>query len=72
MITIHLQIEEDYIETFMMTLPKDKVIVIEENFKENKELLKDSLLSYQKENQEFIPYYDSMKNIDTWFEEKHK
>ncbi len=56
----------------MMTLPKDKVIVIEENFKENQELLKNSLLSYQKENQEFIPYYDSMKNIDTWFEEKHK
>ena len=63
MITIHLQIEEDYIEEFMSNLPKEKVVVIEENFKENKILLEKELKNYQENRYDFIPYLQSMKEI---------
>ena len=72
MITIHLQIEDDYIDEFMNSLPKDNVIVIEEDFKENKKLLQDELKSYQDNPNDFIPYNDSMKDMTLWLEEREK
>jgi len=68
-ITIHLQVDEDYIDTFMLTLPKEHVTVIEENFKENQALLVQEMNSYDEKSQKFTPYYESMKNIDSWFDE---
>jgi len=68
-ITIHLQVDEDYIDTFMLTLPKEHVTVIEENFKENQALLVQEMNSYDEKSQKFTSYYESMKNIDSWFDE---
>jgi len=71
-VTIHLQIDEDYIDTFMLTLPKEHVTVIEENFKENQLLLEKELQSYNEKDQNLIPYYDSMENITSWLNELEK
>ncbi len=68
-ITIHLQVDEDYIDTFMLTLPKEHVTVIEENFKENQALLVQEMNTYNEKSQKFTPYFGSMKNIDSWFDE---
>jgi len=70
MTTIHLLIEDDYVETFMAELPKDKISVIEEDFKANQTKLQDVLQSYQDHNSGFIPYYDSMKDLNAWLLEK--
>ena len=70
MITIHLMVEEDYIEEMMNMLPKDKVVVIEENFKENCTLLSEVKENYHNSSEDFLSYYESMKSIDIWLEEK--
>ncbi len=70
MIKIHLLIDEDYIDTFMTTIPKDKVIVIEEKFEENRDLLQNELNLYNKDNSSFSTYSQSMKKLDVWLEDK--
>ncbi len=70
MIKIHLLVDEDYIDTFMMTLPQDKVTVIEEKFEENKSLLLKELNLYKENNNRYTPYYESMKNLDNWLKEQ--
>ena len=70
--TIHLLIEDDYIEEFIHGLPKDKVIVIEEDFKENKIMLDDELKNYQQNPSDFIPYSKSMKELSIWLNEREK
>ena len=72
MIKINLLVDEDYIETFMMTLPQDKVIVIEENFEENRELLKNELLQCSEDKENLLSYNESMKELDKWLDEKSK
>jgi len=72
MISIHLQVDEEYIETFMMTLPKEHVIVVEKDFEENKILLKSELKEYHQNNEAFIPYQESMNNISAWLDVKSK
>ena len=64
--TIHLQVEDDFIEEFMRLLPRDKVIVVEENFKENRDLLQEALQHYKDDKAAFIPYYESMTQLDSW------
>lgn len=70
MTKVSLLIEDSYIEEFMKQLPKGKVIVIEENFETNKKLLESVLNQYEENKEEFVPYYESMKNISTWFKEQ--
>ncbi len=70
MTTIHLLIDDDYVEEFMRELPKDKITVIEEDFKENIIKLQDSLDNYQNHKSESIPFYESMKNMNSWLKEK--
>lgn len=67
---LNLLVDDDFIEEFVKSLPKEKVIVIEENFQENQKLLDDVLTMYEQESEKFIPYYESMKNISSWFKEK--
>jgi len=70
MIKINLLVDEEYIEEFMNQLPKGKVVVIEENFEDNKLALENVVDDYSQNKEQFIPYYDSMKNISSWFKEK--
>ena len=70
--TIHLQVEDDYIEELMGLIKRDKVIVLEENFNENRDLLQKSLQHYKEDEADFIPYYESMTQIDSWLQERSK
>lgn len=68
--TVHLQIEDDYIEDFMKMLPRDKVVVIEEDFKDNRGLLQKELQKYRNGRDCFRMYYDSMTLLSSWLQEK--
>jgi len=67
--TIHLQIEDDYIEEFFDVISKDKVIIIEKDFDENKILLANELEKYQNNKDSFIVYSESLTNIDNYLKE---
>lgn len=70
MTMVHLLIEDDYVEDFMNTLPKDKITVIEEDFKSNQHLLENELQKYSDDKSSVIPYYESMKELGLWLNEK--
>jgi len=70
MTKITLLIKDDYIDSFMQELPRDKVVVVEEDFNENIEKLTNVLKEYNSDRSEFISYYDSMKNIKNWLEQR--
>lgn len=70
MTTIHLLVEDDYVDKFVTDLPKEKVIVIEKDFSENIVKLKTTFDIYQNGKSEFISYYESMKNISIWLKGK--
>lgn len=64
--TIHLLVEDDYIQSFVDGLEKDKVIIVEKEFEDNKRILQETLDIYNKNRSEFKPYYESMKEISNW------
>ena len=72
MTKIHLLIDDDYVDTFMTTLPKDHVRIIEENFEENKILLQQEFDKYIHNNGKFTPHYENMKVINNWLNKKGK
>lgn len=67
---VYLLVEDDYLETFMDSLPKEKVIVIEEDFEKNKQLLQNTLNLYKNNKSEFSPYYESMKELSDWLKKR--
>ena len=70
MAIVSLLIEDDYIEEFMREIPKEKVVVIEKEFEENKLLLHSTLESYQTSNVEFNSYNSTMKELSFWMKEQ--
>ncbi len=68
--TIHLQVEDDFVEELMGILPQDKVIVVDENFDENRDLLHKALQQYRDNKADFIPYYESMTQLDSWLQDR--
>jgi len=71
-ISIHLKVDESYIETLMMMLPKEHVRVVEKDFDENQLLLQEELAKYKESPTSFIEYTDSMKNMDRYIEEMER
>ena len=69
MTSLHLLINDEYISEFVNALDKDRVKVIEENFKENQTIIQDVLTSYNSDNSDFIPYYESMQDMSIWLKE---
>lgn len=67
---IHLLVEDDYIETFIAELPKGKATVIEKDFTENQEHLKDGFSNYLDNKSTLLPYYESMKELSIWLKER--
>ncbi|NPA59420.1 MAG: hypothetical protein GXO30_02975 [Epsilonproteobacteria bacterium] len=65
---IHLLVDNAYIEQLMQELPKDKVVVVEESFKENKKLFEAEVQNYKSNNLKTKDYYESMKDLDSWLE----
>ncbi len=69
MITLHLLVEDDYIQTFVESFQKDKVIIIEKEFEENKKLIQAQLQVYKDNISKFSSYSESMININNWLKE---
>ena len=70
--TIHLQVEDDYVDELMGLLSRDKAIVVEENFRENRDVLQEALQHYKDDKADFIPYYESMMQLDSWLQERKR
>ena len=69
MASLHLLVDDEYIEEFVNSLDKAKVKVIEKNFEENKTTMQDVLASYNTDDSSFIPYYESMQDMSIWLKE---
>ena len=67
---LHLLIDDDNIQSFVDSLDKEKVKIVEEDFESNRVLIQGVLDSYSSEKNLFIPYYDSMKDMSIWLKEK--
>ncbi len=70
MVTLHLLVEDDYVEDFVNSLDKDKVKIVEEDFKSNIEVIGETLKEYKSNPENFVPYYSSMKEMSIWLKEK--
>jgi hypothetical protein len=70
--TIHIQVEDDYLETFLESLPHDKVKVVDQTFLDNQKKLQEELDNFLHGKGEFAPYYETMKKIDNWLVEGTK
>jgi hypothetical protein len=71
-ISIHLKVDESYIEQLMMILPKEFVRVVEKDFDENQALLEEEFLNYKEDSDSFFEYTDSMKNMDNFLKSMEK
>jgi hypothetical protein len=69
---LHLLVEDDYIETFIDSLEKEKVVVIEKDFSQNQELLQSEFSNYKEKKLECKTYYASMKELSIWLKEKEQ
>lgn len=70
--TIQIQVEDDYLETFLESLPKEKVRVIDQAFIDNQNKLQEELENFLQGKGEFTPYYETMKEMDNWLREGSK
>jgi len=65
---VSLLIDDDFIDQFMQSLPKDKIIVVEDGFNSNVELFKTTIKDYEDNQIDLIPYNDSAKNLTSWLD----
>jgi len=70
--TIQIQVEDDYLETFLESLPQDKVKVVNQTFIDNQKKLQEELENFFHGKGEFSPYYETMKQMDNWLQEGDK
>lgn len=70
--TIQIQVADDYLETFLTTLPQDKVKVIDQTFLDNQKRLQEELENFLHGKGEFTSYYETMKEMDSWLQEGGK
>lgn len=70
--TIQILVEDDYLETFLASLPQDKVKVVDQTFLDNQKKLHDELENFLNGKGEFSPYYETMKEMDNWLKEGEK
>ncbi len=68
--TIQLQVQDDYVEEFLNTLPKEKVKVVDQTFLEHQQRFQAELQKFKDEAGEFPPYHEEMKAIDAWLKER--
>jgi len=69
MATLHLHVDDDFIDDFLKTLPSDKVKVLDQSFLTNQIKLHDELDSYLTKKSEFTPYHENMNKISIWLEQ---
>ena len=67
---IHLLVDDDYVDEFVNNLPKEKVLVIENDFEENQTLLEKEFKSCRDGESVLTPYNQSMKELSSWIKER--
>ena len=70
--TILLQIQDDYFEEFIKTLPNDKVKLLDQNFLDTQKKFHSELENFKSNENAFSPYHEDMKKIDAWINEEGK
>ncbi|MBL0708114.1 MAG: hypothetical protein JJW00_03610 [Sulfurimonas sp.] len=65
MTALHLLVEDDFIDSFVSSLPEE-VVIVEEDFKANQALLKETINDYENSKDSFVPYHKSMIVLDEW------
>ena len=67
--TVQLQIEDDFYDEFLETLPRDKVTVLDQFYIDNQNKFVKELDSFKSGAQEFTSHLENMKEIDSWLKE---
>ena len=67
--TIQLLIEDDFFEEFIQTLPKEKVTLLDQTFKDNQNKFTQALNDYKSTPETFSSHLDNMKELDAWLKE---
>lgn len=67
--TVCLQIEDAFMESFLKMLPSEKVQIVTWEFADDQRKLQEELQNYLSDSAAFTPYYDNMKEIDSWLSE---
>lgn len=68
--TLHLRVEDDFLEELKSMLPKEKVIIVDQKFLNDQSLLEEALQSYLLGDEAFITYYKEMDKMDEWLKGK--
>jgi len=67
---IQLQVQDDYLEDFLKTLPADKVKLLDQAFLDTQKKFVLELEKFQNGTGQFSPYYEDMKEIDDWLKKE--
>ena len=67
--TLHLQIEDDFYDEFIKTLPADKIKILDQRFIDNQNKLTKELESFKTSSITFKPHLENMKALDNWLKE---
>jgi len=65
---VSLLIDNDFINEFMQSLPKDKIVVVENNFDTNVELFNTTLKDYENNKINLVSYNESAKDLTIWLD----
>lgn len=70
--TVCLEVEDEFMESFLKMLPFEKVRVLEQPSADVYKELHESLQEYLRGKAGFTPYHQSMSELDRWLAEgKH-
>lgn len=69
-IRLNLLVDEEYIESLVSVLPRDKVKIIEQDFDENIVKLEKALGEYAENKGKFKDYSQSMQELNLWLEDR--
>lgn len=67
--TVCLEVEDEFMESFLKMLPAEKVRVLEQPSVDVYKDLHASLQEYLRGKEEFTPYHESMSELDRWLAE---
>jgi len=67
---LNLLIDDDFIEEFVKSLPRDKVVIVEKEFQENRVELQKEFDNYKQNKNQIKSYQQSKKELDEWLKQK--
>lgn len=68
--TVHLQVQDDFLEDLLSMLPKDKVRVLDQNFLDTQKKFQEELENFKNKQDNFPPYHEDMKEMDNWLKDR--